>query len=565
LREDATWVETMPERAHGEAARLLPDLAAAPAPLDGPAAQARFLDGVWETLAAAAAGPVPGILLVDDAQWADDATLGLLAYGLRRLADRPLLVVLTWRTPHDHPLRRIAAAGVVRRLERLTESDVGELVRDARPGADPELGRRLFEQTEGLPFLLVEYLHAVGDEWQLPAGARDLLRARLEPVSETARQVLSAAAVIGRSFDVDTLRAASGRGDEETVAALEELVARGLIREGAFDYDFGHEQLRTLVYEETSLARRRLLHGRAADALAGPAAAVARHLRLAGRDAEAAGVYVRAADDARALYANAEALEHLQAALALRAADAWPLHAAIGDLQTLQGNYRAAIAAYETAAADAPPEALAGLEHRLGRVHHRRGDWALAEAHLDAALAAAADVPTSARILADLSLSARDRGDAERAAGLARRARELAEQGGDPRALGQAHNLLGALATGDGDPDAAIPHLERALALAEESGDGEARVAALNNLALAHHARGAHDDALALTRAALERCAAQGDRHREAALRNNLADLLHDAGRPEEAMAELKRAVAIFAEVGAEDELQPEVWKLARW
>jgi Tetratricopeptide repeat len=60
--------------------------------------------------------------------------------------------------------------------------------------------------------------------------------------------------------------------------------------------------------------------------------------------------------------------------------------------------------------------------------------------------------------------------------------------------------------------------------------------------------------------------AAQGDRHREAALRNNLADTLHRAGRDDEAMEELKRAVAIFAEVGGhEDEPQPGVWRLVEW
>jgi hypothetical protein len=54
-----------------------------------------------------------------------------------------------------------------------------------------------------------------------------------------------------------------------------------------------------------------------------------------------------------------------------------------------------------------------------------------------------------------------------------------------------------------------------------------------------------------------------GDRHREAALRNSLADLLHDADRSDDAMDELKRAVAIFAEVGEQGRLEPEIWKLS--
>ena len=565
LRDDDGWLAGLPERTLTEAARLLPELGHAPLPIDAPAARARFYEGVWDALAAAAAA---GILLVDDAHWADDATLGMLGYGLRRLAGRPLLVVLTWRTPHEHPVRRVIAEaeraghGTVRRLARLGADDVGELLRAARPNAEPGLRRRLYEETEGVPFLLVEYLRALDAEGELalPAGARGVLRARLDPISETGRQVLAAAAVIGRSFDVDTVRAASGRGDEETVGGLEELVAHGLIRERAHDYDFGHEQLRALVYEETSLARRRLLHGRAAGALAGPPAAVARHLRLAGHDEAAAREYVRAAEQARAVFANAEALEHLRAALALGHPDAAALHTAIGDLQTLGGEYRAALASYETAASVAGDDTLAAIEHRLGQVHHRRGEWALAEAHLTAALEGETDAAARARVCADLALTVHDGGDPERAARLADKARELAEQAGDPRALGQAHNLLGVLAPGD----EALAHLERSLALAEQLGDHGARAAALNNLAHVQRTRGALDAALDLTHAALELCAAQGDRHREAALRNNLADLLHDAGRHDEAMDQLKLAVAIFAEVG-EGEPQPGVWKLARW
>ena len=153
-------------------------------------------------------------------------------------------------------------------------------------------------------------------------------------MSETGWQLLTAAAVIGRSFDFDTLREASGRSEEETVTALEELHTMRLIREvqngtseQALIYDFNHEKLRELVYEETSLARRRLLHRRIAEALVSRAhdpresgalaGQVAYHYRLAGNEPSAAEYFKVAGDYARSLYANTEALEHFQTALAL--------------------------------------------------------------------------------------------------------------------------------------------------------------------------------------------------------------------------------------------------------
>ena len=125
--------------------------------------------------------------------------------------------------------------------------------------------------------------------------------------------------------------------------------------------------------------------------------------------------------------------------------------------------------------------------------------------------------------------------------------------------------MLGMLGAAGGDHDGARRHLEQSLALAEALPDPSARVAALNNLALAHRATGQLEAAIAYTRTALELCARQGDRHREAALHNNLADLLHLDGQHTEAMDHLKRAVAIFAEVGEPGTLEPEIWKLVSW
>ena len=608
-------VQEVPAHWLAEAARLLPDLAALrrdlpppPSP-DGPGARSRFFEGMRQVLLVALRGPVAGALLLDDLQWADDASLDLLGYLVRRLRGQPLVVVATWRgeeVPRGHRLRRLLAeaqraeAATALRLGRLGEAEVAELVRAVTP-QHADAAADLHRESEGLPFFLVEHLAAMAGGAgapALPRGVRELLRARLGSVGETGWQLLTTAAVIGRSFDFELVREASGRSEEEAVAGLEELLARGLVQEigegegAAPAYDFSHDKLRVLAYEETSLARRRLLHRRVAEALAAHVPArgdagrlaglLARHFQLGGEDGQAARWFAAAGEQARALYANHEALGHFRAALALGRPDAAALHRHIGDLETLLGRYGAALASYEASAARCAREDLPALEHKLGNLCLRRGEFEAAESHFEAALAAFEAVPAPAvpggagaaghrvpeeaarpaRIAADRSLAAHHLGDPERAADLARHALDLAERTGDVVSLAQAHNILGVLANSLGDHPGARRHLDRSLALAEVLPDPSARVAALNNLALVDRAAGDLDAALRHAGAALDLCVTQGDRHREAALHSNLADLLHATGRAEEAMAHLKLAAAIFGEVGR---LEPEIWKLVEW
>jgi predicted ATPase/DNA-binding SARP family transcriptional activator len=596
-----------------EASRLLPELITLhpglpPAPpLDSPGAQSRFFEGLRQVLLSICRlhGKHPGVIFFDDLHWADGASLDLLTYLLRRLHEQPLYLILTWRSKQaasDHRLYRLlteaqrSANTTVISLSRLNRSTVQELVRLVSP-TDTTLPvglvERLYSETEGLPFFLVEYLTAMtsgvltagNDDWSLPGGVRDLLHSRLVDVSETGWQLLNTAAVIGRSFDFDTLREASGRGEEETVVALEELIARGLVEEvrsgaaePALTYDFSHEKLRALVYEETSLARRRLLHRRVAEVLVNHtrghregalAGQIAYHYRRAGNEQAAAEYYRIAGEQARTLYAHSEALVHLRMALALGHPDSAALYEAIGDLHIYLGEYNAALKSYETAAALCEPAALATVEHKLGTVYQRRGEWERAESHFESALRALGESDAAgerAKIYADWSLTAHHRAQIDRAQDLARRALELAETAQDQLALAQAHNILGILASSQGEYEQACHHLEQSLALAESLNDLGARVAALNNLALAYGASGDVERALTSAEVALALCVAQGDRHREAALHSNLADLLYVAGRSEVAMSHLKQAVAIYAEIGVEaGSVQPEIWKLAEW
>ena len=609
-KREEKLLDSLPALWLSEALRLLPELASLrsglsiPPPLDNPGAQTRFYEGIRQLMLALCAGSSPGVLFFDDLHWADGASLEWLSYFTRRLHEHPVCLLLAWRgtqPARGTPLHQLfietqrAGHATILSLSRLSEPSVRELVQSVGAlNRTPDFVERLYAETEGIPFFLTEYLTAIEkgvlntaqSDWSLTGGIRDLLSSRLSAVDEIGWQLLNTAAVIGRSFDFDILREASGRSEVETVTALEGLSAQGLVVEvqdhadtQSLTYDFSHEKLRALVYEETSLARRRLLHRRIAETLAsstrghresGPLAGqIAQHYHLAGNDAAAAEYFKLAGDYARSLYANAEAIAHLQLALALGHPDTTTLHEAIGDLYTLLGDYTHALASYERAAAPGAPDTLSRIEHKLSNVYMRRGEWERAESHLEDALRQSEKTSQrsqQASIYADWSLTAQRRGQTQKALEFARHALELAEANDDTRALAQAHNMLGMLASHRGDTQAALHHLAQSLALAEKLGDPAMQAAALNNLAQAHRASGDSAHALSLTQSALALCVSQGDRHREAALHNNMADLLHSSGQTEAAMAHLKQAVSIYAEIGVEaGAVQPEIWKLSEW
>jgi DNA-binding SARP family transcriptional activator/tetratricopeptide (TPR) repeat protein len=602
----------LPAHAAAMAGRLAPELAVAhrdtPAPpLDSPVALTRLYGAIGEALHAATRPDpaAPGVVVVEDVHWADGPSLDLLAYLTRRLASWPVLLVVSWASEHAPRLRGLrpalseassAAAGTMIKPGPLDAAQIGTLLKHSGvAGADVA---RLLAQTRGLPMLVREYvegLSATGgrggdsESWWPPASVRELFRGRLEAASEPTRQMLSTAATLGSGCDADLLRLVSGRGETETVEALDEAVRRFLVIEvppaaghGEPSYDFPYEALRDVVYESSTLARRRLLHSRAADALARRyerdpvttrAASIADHLQRGGRDAEAAQWWWRAAERARELYAHAEALAHLRKAVAL-GYPAVPGATALGEVLTVLGRYREALAEFETAAAGSGDDhaTLATIEHKLAEVHHRLGDWALADAHLGMALdlLAAEDLGRRASVQADLAVvayrrSASDGRTSHEAAQLGLEALDTARRAGDPAATAQALNVLGMLAARSGDDRAAEERLRESLDQARRLADHSPAVAALNNLARLLADAGRTSEALGLATEALALGSELGDQHRVAALHTNLADLLHASGQGEAALRHLKEAARGFAAVDPGGPPRPEIWTLVEW
>ncbi len=356
-----------------EAARLLPALRTSipdlPAPPALPLAEERHrIFEAFVQLLLAAGRPL--ILFLDDAHWADHATLDWLAYLTHRLRAHPLLLILAYR-PDEAPAalaHRIAAwgrEGILRRLPlaHLTPHESAALIGALH--VDPRAAHWVQFQSAGNPYFLIELGRASQDEPALavPVGLADLVRARLARLPATAQQVLQAAAVLEPDCDAATLRRVSGRSEEEMLDALDALLAAGILIERAQQQmAFAHPLAAAVVRTELSGPRRAFLHRRAAAALenlhASRLAPIADrlldHHRQAGDLGAAAQAADLAAQHALSLTALDEALNFLLQALALAPTPARQLALAAalaqsGDLPAARGAFEKALATALTA------------------------------------------------------------------------------------------------------------------------------------------------------------------------------------------------------------------------
>jgi tetratricopeptide (TPR) repeat protein len=317
------------------------------------ARQARLSRAVGQLLEAASGGR-PSILMVDDIQWADDASAQVLHSLARHAAQRPVLVIYAYRgedADSDERLARLVESlrreADARRvpLARLAYADTESLVAaladlnsGANPGA-PGLAERLHRETEGNPFFLMSILQSLsegetqlepragGGQGLLPDALRAAVRVRLAHVPKEIRPMLETAAVLGRRFDFDTLLEVTREPEAQLLAAVEALVRRRLLREEPEGgvYDFSHDKVREVVYRDIGGARRRLLHQSVAEALERRGegetherdAQLAEHYERAHVWPKALRYLVLAGERSQALFAMRDALHWLDRAVAL--------------------------------------------------------------------------------------------------------------------------------------------------------------------------------------------------------------------------------------------------------
>jgi tetratricopeptide (TPR) repeat protein len=407
-----------------EVARLLPELLSERPglPQPGPAAEASQRQRLFEALARAIlryeepprrADPL--LLMIDDLQWCDRDTLECLHYLLRFEPRAQLLIVGTVRAEEvaDNPALEVLLAAL-RRDDQLTEIPLAPLsveeatslaVHMSERALTPGQLTRLYRESEGNPLFLVEALRSglaaqtgqgqivqpglIGTSLPLPPRVHGVLHARLAQLSAPARELAGMAAAIGREFTLPVLARVCEQDEDGLVRSLDELWQRRIVvdatGQGAEAYDFTHDKLREVAYNSLSAARRRLLHRRIAEAMEAvnrnqldPVnGQIAAHYESAGLFDRAVLYYQRAAEVARQVYANDDAIRYYRRGLALLGGPAAHSPAVAGDLYQHLGDTLHWTAQYDEARS-AYQQAIVAIPYmdaiRLAELHRKIGN-----------------------------------------------------------------------------------------------------------------------------------------------------------------------------------------------
>ena len=575
-----------------ELARLLPEFheqvrdLPSPLSLDEAEARTRLFEAIAR-LGHALARRAPLVLFIDDAQWADAASLDVVQYTSRRwaAAHLPVFVLCTIRS--DDLASSVALTNWLNSLERnlpvsrqtliaLTFKETLRLLQshsgagrgtqgngnEGQPENDESIeawSRWLFAQTRGHPFFLIEHLKLLAERGDLlhgevgtgsiiahlftrqetapsllPLSVRDLIHARLTRLSQSALTLCMAAAVLGDGGTFEQLCRVADLNDNQALSALDEGVARGLLQETSGRCFFTHDSIRIGAYAEAGEIRRRVLHRRALAVLqATPAspAELAQHALAAGLLDVAARLSIAAGDAAMRLFAARDAIAQYEQARRL-----------------VRWSHESPRLSVEESAVVSLAD-LSLLYLQLGWAYELSSQFAQAESRYQELLTLARTLREPVIECAVLNrlatLAAQNNQNFARAEELLQQALVIAESSQNKAGMAETAWNLAQTGFYAARMTASLPHAGRALALARELNQPELIGRSLHALATLETALGKQEESLSHAQEARILYAALGNRVREVGCLCVIARASIDGGQLQEGIAAARAALAM--------------------
>jgi len=523
----------------------------------------------------------PTILVVDDLQWADPASVTLWGRLARSAQQVPLLLVGMMRPAPQRDdllaLRRVVGDDARLQLAGLTGVAVTDLVAALAGGKPDGNLLRLADGAAGNPLYLTELVAALARSSSLTvteAGAAELaggsapsslsaaIADRLGFVAGPVREVLRAAALLGTDFAVPDLATVLGRSVADLIPAVDEACAVGVLAESGHGLGFRHPLIRAALYDDMPAPVRAAWHRDAGRALAeagAPPDRVARQM-------------LRAAGEGRAAQPVNDATEQV---------DGWMLDWLARTADSLVGQAPGvAVELLTRAVASSPADSTqhAWLASRLADALYRIGDraaaeqvannalehaadpdllvdlhWTLAQCRMLAGLSAEA-LATLDRALASPGISARHRARllvlatrthmslsaVETAGRVAASALAAASEAGDNWAMGWALLMMALVTSVRGRMTDALPLFDRALAVTQaDPALTDLRLLLQLNKAVTLGNLDRYDEALAAAGQARHLADQVGTTFRLAQAHCALGQLLFQTGRWDDALAEV--------------------------
>jgi class 3 adenylate cyclase/tetratricopeptide (TPR) repeat protein len=458
-------------------------------------------------------------IALDDLHWADAASLRLTEGLIAALAvESPVLLVVGMRSETDRSAWSLRDRMLDRDLDRTAELRLSALDRDAERGLvsslvgegtlPRDLESRLLQRAEGNPFYLRELLRSLRDtgaivemdgQWsfdhdvpvELPDTVERVVLARIDRLSSGDRDLLNAAAVLGRDFDLPLMARVAGADLAPT--SLGNLIHLGLVERAGTDFRFSHPLIQETAYQSMLRRSRAELHGRAAAAieelaeagLDGRYATLARHHSAAGHIHEAVTYHRLAAIGSLRVAASDEALKQLDLALgAASTLDEEEARRRLPELHLLRGRARGRLGDYNGGIADvrqALDSARVVADSRTEMQAHNDLGWLLrvhsyeeGVSHHEKALSIADgldDPAAQVTALSRMSMIELNRLRLDVGLGLAERALVIARATGLDALLGEALDCLKLAAMQLGDLELLDSTVDEIMAVHERTGD----------------------------------------------------------------------------------------------